>query len=121
MSNIVGEGFDKYVVEQVATRQALLGSVVRTNENLVWQNNRNGFVKLVSSADVINLQVTGSDGRIIKEGIFGGGFTQGSQLAEKYVLFNGVTDESPRTGASENYQRAGLDTSRVAEVIQGIG
>jgi len=121
MSNIVGEGFDKYVVEQVATRQALLGSVVRTNENLVWQNNRNGFVKLVSSADVINLQVTGSDGRIIKEGIFGGGFTQGSQLAEKYVLFNGVTDESPRTGASENYQRAGLDTSRVADNVGAYG
>ena len=121
MSNIVGEGFDKYVIEQIATRQAILGSANRTNTNLVWQNNRNSFVKLISSADVVNLQITGSDGKVIKEGIFGGGFTQGSQLAEKYVLFNGVTNESPTIGASENYQRAGIDTSRVFDNIGAYG
>lgn len=121
MSNIVGEGFDKYVVEQVATRQAILGSAARTNENLVWENTRNSFVKLVSSADIVNLQVTNPDGKITNKGSFGGGFTQGSQLAEKYVLFNGVTDESPRTGTAETYQRAGLDTSRVFNNVGAYG
>ena len=100
MSNIVGEGFDKYVVDQVATRQAILGSAAKTNTYLVWENTRTSFVKLVSSADITNLQVTNADGTITKTGGFGGGFTQGSQLAEKYVLFNGVTDESPRTGVA---------------------
>lgn len=121
MSNIVGEGFDKYVVDQVATRQAILGSAAKTNTYLVWENTRTSFVKLVSSADITNLQVTSSDGKITKIGGFGGGFTQGSQLAEKYVLFNGVTDESPRTGVAENYQRAGLDSRRVFDNVGAYG
>ncbi len=78
-------------------------------------------IKLISSADIVNLQVTGPDGKITNKGSFGGGFTQGSQLAEKYVLFNGVTNESPRTGVAETYQRAGLDTSRVFDNVGAYG
>ena len=108
MSNIIGEGFDPFVNEQINTRQRILGSVNKSPEQIVWENSKTSFVKLVSSADIINL--TGS---------FGGGFTEGKQLAEKYVLFNGVTDEIPTTNPGiENFQRSGIDT-RNASVNMG--
>jgi hypothetical protein len=104
MSNIIGEGFDPFVNEQINTRQRILGSVNKSPEQIVWENSKTSFVKLVSSADILNL--TGS---------FGGGFTEGKQLAEKYVLFNGVTNEIPSTNRGiETFQRSGIDTRNVA-------
>lgn len=99
MGNIVGEGFDPYVVKQIKTRQEILGVPDRNYEQLVWENAKTSWVKLVSSADVTD---------ITKFGI------NKSTLAEKYVLFNGVNDESPREGALEVYQRSGIDINPVA-------
>ena len=98
MSNIVGEGFDNYVVGQIKKRQEILGKPLKDSQDLIWENSRTGFVKLVSSANINNL------------GNFGGGFTASSQLAERYVLFNGVTDEiSTRLPNVETLQRGGVD------------
>ena len=100
MSNIIGEGFDSFVNDQINIRQRILGSVNKSPEQIVWENSKTSFVKLVSSADIIDFNV------------FGGGFTEGKQLAEKYVLFNGVTDEIPSTNPGiETFQRSGIDTS----------
>ena len=99
MGNIVGEGFDPYVIKQIKTRQEILGVPDRNYEQLVWENAKTSFVKLVSSANVTD---------ITKFGI------NGSTLAEKYVLFNGITDESPREGTLEVYQRSGIDINPVA-------
>jgi hypothetical protein len=100
MSNIIGEGFETFVSEQIKARQKILGNINKTNEEIIWENSKTSFVKLVSSADITNFT------------IFGGGFTEGKQLAEKYVLFNGVTDEIPTTNPGiENFQRSGIDTS----------
>jgi hypothetical protein len=100
MSNIIGEGFETFVSEQIEARQKILGNINKTNEEIIWENSKTSFVKLVSSADITNFT------------IFGGGFTEGKQLAEKYVLFNGVTDEIPTTNPGiENFQRSGIDTS----------
>ena len=100
MSNIIGEGFETFVSEQIEARQKILGSINKSPEQLVWENSKTSFVKLVSSADITDFTV------------FGGGFTEGKQLAEKYVLFNGVTDEIPTTNPGiENFQRSGIDTS----------
>ena len=100
MSNIIGEGFETFISEQIETRQKILGSINKSPEQLVWENSKTSFVKLVSSADITDFTV------------FGGGFTEGKQLAEKYVLFNGVTDEIPTTNPGiENFQRSGIDTS----------
>ena len=100
MSNIIGEGFETFVSEQIKARQKILGNINKTNEEIIWENSKTSFVKLVSSADITDFT------------IFGGGFTEGKQLAEKYVLFNGVTDEIPTTNPGiETFQRSGIDTS----------
>lgn len=110
MSNIIGEGFEPFVNEQINTRQRILGSVNKSPEQIVWENSKTSFVKLVSSADVVNFN------------IFGGGFTEGKQLAEKYVLFNGVTDEIPTTNPGiENFQRSGIDTRNAAANMGAYG
>jgi hypothetical protein len=114
MGNIVGEGFDPYVIEQIKTRQEILGSPDKNYEQLVWENAKTSFVKLVASTDITNLQTVDANGKITNQGIFGGGFTRGSQLAEKYVLFNGVVNETPREGVAELIQRFGIDNSSVA-------
>jgi hypothetical protein len=97
-SNIVGEGFENYVVGQITKRQEILGKPRKDSQDLIWENSRTGFVKLVSSANVRDLTK------------FGGGFTASSQLAERFVLFNGVTDEiSTRLPSIETLQRGGID------------
>jgi hypothetical protein len=96
MSNIVGEGFNPIIVKQIDQRQKVYGSVNRTNEELSYLNARTGWVKLVSSVDLIDSDIRGG---------FGVG---GSNLAQENVLFNGTTNESPDKGALETYQRGGI-------------
>ena len=110
MSNIIGEGFEPFVDEQVNKRQEILGSINRTTEQILWANSKTSFVKLVSSADITDLDS------------LGGGFAKSDELAIKYVLFNGVTDEIPRTNPGiENFQRAGIDSSRIYDNVGAYG
>lgn len=106
MGNIVGENFDPYVVNQINIRQKLLGSINRDNQQLIWENSKTGWVKLVSSADL----VAGANDQIyIPESIdILPGFTGGSKLAERFVLFNGVSDEFSSAKNPIIYQRAGI-------------
>jgi len=96
MSNIVGEGFDEKIIEQINQRQKVYGSVNRTNEQLSYLEARTGWVKLVSSVDLIDNKIRGG---------FGVG---GASLASENVLFNGTTNESPTKGRLETYQRSGV-------------
>ena len=96
MSNIVGEGFDPIIIKQIDQRQKIYGSVNRTNEELSYLEARTGWVKLVSSVDLIDPSIRGG---------FGVG---GSNLAQEFVLFNGTTNESPDKGRQETYQRYGI-------------
>jgi hypothetical protein len=96
MSNIVGEGFNEVIIKQIDQRQKVYGSVNRTNEELSYLEARTGWVKLVSSVDLIDNNIRGG---------FGVG---GSNLAQEYVLFNGTTNESPDKGRLETYQRYGV-------------
>ena len=100
MGNIVGEGFDPYVISQIKTRQEILGSPDRNYEQLVWENSKTSFVKLVSSVDVDESVSFGLNG---------------SQLASRYVLFNGTVDETPLSGSAELIQRFGIDNSPAAK------
>ena len=56
MSNIVGEKFEKFVKDQIQTRQNLLGKGLNSNnlsnqdQNII--NNRNAWLKLASSVEV---------------------------------------------------------------------
>ena len=51
--NIVGERLEKYVSEQIKTRQKIYGSINRSIDQLQYLNSRNAFVKLVSSVDIV--------------------------------------------------------------------
>jgi hypothetical protein len=101
MSNIVGEGFDPIIIKQIDQRQKVYGSANRTNEQLSYLNARTGWVRLVSSVDLIDSDIRGG---------FGVG---GSNLAKENVLFNGTTTQKPVTGSngeiiSNNYSRGGI-------------
>jgi len=94
MANIVGEGFPQAIVGQIKRRQLVYGSSNRTNSQLTYLNARTGWAKLVSSVNV-NKPV-----RAVP-------YT-GAELASRFVLFNGTTNESPTRGAQETYQRGGV-------------
>ncbi len=96
MSNIVGEGFNEVIIKQIDQRQKVYGSVNRTNEQLSYLEARTGWVKLVSSVDLVDNNIRGG---------FGVG---GANLASENVLFNGTTNESPTKGRLETYQRSGV-------------
>jgi hypothetical protein len=97
-SNIVGEGFDDYVVGQIKKRQDILGKPRKDSRDLIWENSRTGFVKLISSANIRDLNS------------FDSKFATSSQLAERFVLFNGTVDEiSTRLPGIETLQRGGID------------
>ena len=99
MANIVGEPTPSFVIKQVNKRQAIHGKINRTAEELNYLNAKTAWVKLVSSVSI--------ESSIPNETIKNLGLL-GNKLAEKYVLFNGVTNESPTKGAEETYQRAGI-------------
>lgn len=98
MGNIIGEGFPKQIIQQIKQRQDIYGSINRDTEKLAYLNTRTGWCKLVSSVDVDDTSIRG----------LGLG---GSKLAERFVLFNGTTNESPTRGTAETYQRAGIYNS----------
>ena len=111
MSNIIGEGFPKEIIEQIKTRQSIIGSVNRTNEQLTFFNTKTGWCKLVSSVKIIKkLRDIPVD-------------PDNDKLASRFVLFNGTTNESPTKGASETYQRGGIwpGTGNSNAYAYGIG
>ena len=101
MSNIVGEGFNPIIVKQIDQRQKVYGSVNRTNEQLSYLNARTGWVRLVSSVDLIDSNIRGG---------FGVG---GANLAKENVLFSGTTTQKPTVNEDgkiipNNYSRGGI-------------
>ena len=50
--NIVGEGINKTISEQIKVRQKIYGSINRTIEQLEYLNSRTAFAKLISSVNV---------------------------------------------------------------------
>ena len=61
MGNIVGEKFDKFVVDQINARQTLYGRGFETSNlsssNLLLLNGRNAWLKLASSVKVVNEEI----------------------------------------------------------------
>lgn len=68
MSNILGEGFSKEIIDQINTRQEKLGLYDGIDDsNLRWRNNKTAWVKLVSSVNI-----KGSDSYAKNNILFGG-------------------------------------------------
>jgi hypothetical protein len=90
--NIVGEGFNSKIVNQIKQRQKIYGSINRDNDELNYLNSRTGWCRLVSSVDVdasgINIRNIGMSS---------------TNLASQYVLFSGIQ--------AGKYTRAGVAQS----------
>jgi len=90
--NIVGEGFNKKITEQIKQRQKIYGSINRNNDELNYLNSRTGWCRLVSS---VNVTVDGTTIRNLG--------MSGTSLAKQYVLFSGIQ--------AGKYTRAGVAQS----------
>ena len=88
--NIIGEPTEQYVVDQVKTRQQVYGKGFEVNtqrsiEEINYLNNRNAWIKMASS-----VSVTDQDLRL-PLGISNPSQFGGSGLAQKSILFNGLS------------------------------
>jgi hypothetical protein len=81
--NIIGEGFNNEILNQVKQRQKIYGSANRSNQVLSYLNSKTGWCKLVSGA-IVNKEP--------RPGL-------GLPSAQNYVLFNGTVDEGKSLGA----------------------
>lgn len=101
--NIIGEGFHKNINDQVIQRQKVYGSGyttgIRTPEEILYLNANTSWCKLVSSVNINDPSV------IQNQSVTGIGNISGNELAKKFVLFNGVKDQTAD-------QRAGIDFSK---------
>ena len=52
MSNIIGESFRKYVIDQINTRQQKLGLGLRDQDVIKFENTNTPFIRLTSGVDV---------------------------------------------------------------------
>ena len=111
MGNILGEGFPEEIIKQIAQRQKIYGSGysgnTRTSEEIVYLNANTSWCKLVSSVDIDSTM------DIQSESLRNNPNITSSNLAKKFVLFNGVTD------ANTNQQRAGINFSQ--DIFGGNG
>jgi hypothetical protein len=87
--NIIGEGFDDKILNQINQRQKIYGSANRSNQVLSYMHSKTGWCKLVSGADVK---------KEVRAGL-------GIPKAQDYVLFNGMVDEGKKLGTGG---RAGI-------------
>ena len=55
-TNLLGGPFKPYVDEQVAQRQTRLGSIQKSQEDIVWENGKSAYLALASSVNIENTQ-----------------------------------------------------------------
>ena len=113
MSNIVGEDHLDYVKNQITARQEILGKTTRGPEDIVWQNNRNAWIRLISSVNIADEEVLIYDGEkddVVPNkgaefrneylGLEGYG---GNQLSKELILQGGaLNDNQLRFGVASN-------------------
>lgn len=112
--NIIGEGLAPYVKNQIQTRQQIYGSLNRTTEELLYLDNRSGFVRAVSGVNIgPTFTPAGPDLKNIVDQ-YGG-----SSLAKNFILFGGTTNESKALKAGIPTQLLG--TEYVNNLAYGFG
>ncbi len=91
--NIVGEGIDPIISEQIRVRQRIYGSINRSIEQLEYLNSRTAFAKLISSVNITDqFNPTSAELKAIL------GRIKGNNLAKDFVLFNGTQDADTTAG-----------------------
>ena len=98
--NLLGEGFPEGIIKQIAQRQKVYGSgyinTTRTPEEIIYLNANTAWCKLISATNIDKIEAINNP-TIKKLGL------TGSELAKKFVLFNGTVD------ATTNEQRGGIN------------
>ena len=88
--SIIGEPTERYVVNQVKSRQKIYGKGInnnstRTAQDIQYLNNRNAWIKMASSVLVENSNLR------LPKGISNVDSFSGDNLAKKAILFNGLS------------------------------
>jgi hypothetical protein len=113
--NIVGEGINKKIANQIAQRQKVYGSINRNNNELTYLNTRSGWCRLMSSVSI--------DPDVLK--IRNLTIPAGTQLAENNVLFNGITsyniDRNTDKNTYWNNQGIAFNNSTFNTSAYGLG
>jgi hypothetical protein len=100
---LTGDPIPPYVKDQIDVRQSYYGSGVtsqRTPQQLSYINNNNSWVKLASG---VNVNSTALANAGLSSNL------TGKKLAEKYVLFNGISEY--HASDKELLQKGGFSTS----------
>jgi len=113
--NLIGESFDEFVNDQIKKRQQKLGLAGRSNENLVWQNAKTGFIKVTSMVNVIDTQTT----NLKRYSWLQDANLKGSDLAKAFVLDTGLTDT--RTTPNQIFSGVTNNTSLINNFAYGLG
>jgi len=113
--NIVGEQFDEFVRNQIKTRQSnQFGgyNTLRTNDQLQYLNNRNAWVKLASSINVLEGNTITPFKKLRDIGIPESqvGDYSGNKLAAKAILFNTLSSFDLNS-KSYSSRRAGVSNT----------
>ena len=97
MSNIIGESFRKYVIDQINTRQKIHGSGIttdRTAKELAYLNSKTAWVKLASGISI-------DQDRLQKDGLRD--TLNGTTLAKNYILFGGTSRLEPKNSSDNPF------------------
>lgn len=118
MSNLVGENHLPYVQEQIKTRQQILGKQSKSSSDIVWENGRTSWIRLVSSVDIDGQEVPRYDKETHQDYIefdfSGAQFREqylglsaedysGNRLSSELILNGGTTlNNGPRFGIADS-------------------
>jgi hypothetical protein len=90
--NIIGEGFHQNIINEIDLRHRIHGYRANSNPTdgvvpkvIDYLNSRTGWVRMVSSVDIKNLETINSPGLKTLN-------LSGDRLAQKFILFNGVSE-----------------------------
>lgn len=129
MSNILGENHLPYVQEQIKVRQEILGKKQKSSQDIVWENGKTSWVRLVSSVNIDGEEVPRYDEATNEDYIefyFGGALFReqylelssenytGNRLASELTLSGGTPiDNKHRFGIAEtNSTLPGIQNSQ---------
>ena len=129
MSNLVGENHLPYVQEQIKVRQEILGKKQKSSQDIVWENGKTSWVRLVSSVNIDGQEVPRYDEETNEDYIefyFGGALFReqylelssenysGNRLASELTLSGGTPiDNKHRFGIAEtNSTLPGIQNSQ---------
>ena len=118
MAGITGEDFLPYVQEQIKVRQKVLGKSDKSSQDIVWENGKTSWVRLISSVNIDGQEIPGYNKETNEDFIefyFGGALfrQQYLELIPEDYSGNKLASELPLSGGTplNNQHRFGITDS----------